>query len=309
MKALITGACGFVGRHLAKHLRECGDVVLGTDRSKTAEGLSDILYEKLDIANFEECSKIIANFAPEVIYHLAGIAFVPDAEKNFDNTLSVNVTGVHNVMRIPHLLERKTTVIVISSAEVYGAVTKADLPIKESCEIKPSSNYGLSKYFAEQVAQRYGRGNWINAVIVRPFNHIGPGQSDQFVASSFARQLALIKKGKHKPFLEVGNLDALRDFTDVRDIVAGYRLAALKGKGIYNLATGSTISIKNLLDQLIEVSGLDIELKIDPSRLRPSDIPVLCGDSSKARQELGWIPKISVEETLRDLFEYWVERV
>lgn len=309
MKALITGACGFVGRHLAHHLRECGDVVMGTDKSKDAPGIPDILYEKLDIRNFEECSRVIGSFAPDVIYHLAGIAFVPDAEKNFDDTLAINVGGVHNVIRIPHLLERKTTIVVVSSAEVYGKIASGNLPITENTPLQPTTNYGLSKVFGEQVAERYGRGKWINSVIVRPFNHIGPGQSEQFVASNFAKQIASIKKGKQEPVLFVGNLDAKRDFTDVRDIVRGYRMAAVKGKGVYNLSSTKTYSIRELLEKLIEISGVSIDLKVDSNRLRPSDIPVLSGDASKARQELGWEPELSLDKSLQDLLNYWENKV
>lgn len=308
MKALVTGACGFVGAYLIKHLLQCGDTVCGTFLGDIVEKVPGCQYEKLDILNFEECSKVIGGFEPEVIYHLAGIAFVPEAEKNFDATMSINVTGVHNVLRIPHLLQRKTTVIFVSSGEVYGKVPPEAMPLSESRTIRPHNAYSLSKAFAEMVAQSYGDGQYIKAIIVRPFNHIGPGQNNRFVASNFAWQLARIKKGLQPPVIMVGNLEAQRDFSDVQDIVRGYRLAAEKGNGTYNLGSGKAVTIQEVLDTLIKVSGLTIKVEQDQARMRAAEVPLICSDISKAKKELGWEPRETLEESLARMFEYWSAR-
>lgn len=305
MKALVTGACGFVGRYLIRHLVEQGDTVMGGYLADNFPRNSQASYQRLDVRNFEECSKVIGGYHPDVIYHLAGIAFVPEAEKNFDDTLGSNVTGVHNVLRIPYLLERKTRVVIVSSAEVYGKIEPHELPLTENQPLRPANNYSLSKVFGEMVSQKFERAGYIDPIIIRPFNHIGPEQNVRFVASNFACQLARIAKGYAPPVLRVGNLNAERDFSDVRDIVRGYRLAALKGKGIYNFSSGKAISIQSLLDTLIEISGLKIKIEEDPERMRPAEMPRVFGDYSKAKRELGWEPTIPLRESLEGIYNYW----
>ena len=309
MKVLVTGACGFVGGYLIRHLLESGDTVLGGALGEIVDKVPDCTYEKLDVCNSEECSRVIGGFAPDIIYHLAGLAFVPEAEKNFDTTLSVNVAGLHNVMRVPYLLERKTTLLFVSSAEVYGNVPVEALPINETFPLKPLHNYSLSKVFGEMVAERYSRNGFIHSVIARPFNHIGPGQNYRFVTSDFAMQLAKIAHGLMPPVIQVGNLDAKRDFSDVRDIVKGYRLAATQGAGIYNFGSGKAVSIQGILDTLITISGLSIKVERDSERMRPSEIPIVYGDATKAKTELGWLPEHSLEETLGLLYHHWYSRV
>lgn len=309
MKALVTGACGFVGRYLIRHLIDNGDVVLGGHLVDNFPRIHDALYQKLDVRNFEECSRVIGSFHPDVIYHLAGISFVPEAEKNFDDTMASNVTGVHNVCRIPHLLERRTKIVLVSSAEVYGKIKPEELPLTESQPLRPAHNYSLSKVFAEEVALKFERGGYIEPVIIRPFNHIGPDQNVRFVASNFAYQLARIAKGFAPPLLRVGNLTPERDFSDVRDVVKGYRLAALKGSGVYNFSSGRSTSIQALLDTLITISGLSITIEEDPERMRPSEMPRVYGDYSKAKRELGWEPTIPFRESLEAIYEHWLRTV
>ena len=309
MRALVTGACGFVGAHLIRHLLESGDTVLGTIIGPRVETVPGCSYRELDVRNMQHCAEAIGEFRPEAIYHLAGISFVPEAENNFDNTLSINVAGVNNIFRVAHLMQLETTVLLISSAEVYGKVTPDDLPLNEDSPVRPINNYSLSKAFAEMVATRYGAIGKVHPVIARPFNHIGAGQNNRFVASSFAYQLALIAKGKNEAVIEVGNLDARRDFSDVRDISRGYRLAATKGNGIYNFCSGRAVSIQYILDSLVEISGLKVEVRSDPERMRPADVPSIYGDYSRANAELGWIPRYDLRDTLRDVYQYWFERV
>lgn len=308
MRALITGAGGFVGHYLIDHLLSSGDEVIATVLIDTlitprAEKV------KLDVLDLESCRKVLSHYRPDVIYHLAGIAFVPEAEENFQKALNVNVLGASNIFRTAHLLGMKSRILYISSAEVYGKIRPTDLPVTENVKVAPANNYSLSKTMGELVCERYGRQGIVTPVIMRPFNHIGPGQDERFVASSFAKQLAEIAKGKQEPVIYVGNLDARRDFSDVRDIVRAYRLAGISGSGVYNLSSGRSISIRSLLDLLIAASGLKVEIRQEGSRMRPAEVPEIYGSYAKAKSEFGWEPKIELRETLELLYKDWLERV
>lgn len=303
MRALVTGAEGFVGRYLIEHLIESGDEICGT-----VQNLPHITpsyrTEVVDVSDQESCRKILVDFKPEVIYHLAGISFVPEAEENFLKALTVNVVGTSNIFRTAYLLNLPCKIVLISSAEVYGKVKSANLPVHEGVGIAPANNYSLSKAMSELVAQRYGGTGKLSYVIMRPFNHIGAGQDLRFVASSFARQLSLIARGESAPIIKVGNLEARRDFSDVRDIVRAYRLAAQKGQGTYNLGSGRAISIRSLLDLLVLISGQKVEIQQDPARMRAAEVPELYGSYEKAKRELGWEPKIELRDTLESIYQY-----
>lgn len=308
MRALITGACGFVGRYLGSYLLECGDEVLGTVFA-TPRAPLPFPTQTLDVQSAEECSKLLIKYRPEVVYHLAGIAFVPEAEDNFIRALSVNVGGTHNILRACHLLELGTKVVIVSSAEVYGRVRQEDLPITESVKLQPANNYSLSKLMSEMVAPRYEQFGYVRSVVMRPFNHIGPGQDNRFVASSFAYQLARIAKQQIPPVMKVGNLEARRDFLDVRDVVRAYRAAAVKGQGVYNLASGRAIPIQEILDSLISISGLNVSIERDPNRMRAAEVAEVRGSYEKAKRELGWEPKYPLRETLEAVYRDWLARV
>lgn len=302
MRAFVTGAGGFVGHHLVAHLLDCGDTVIAS----TAKGerlRHHVETIELDITNYHLCVDSIAKYSPDVVYHLAGMAFVPQAEDNFSAALNVNVAGTSNMARAAHLCGNKPKFLLASSAEVYGKLSVEQVPVKETTEIRPANNYSLTKAMAEMVVTRYADTGSIVPLIMRPFNHIGAGQNTQFVASSFAWQLSQIKKGKVEPVIRVGNLTPQRDFSDVRDIVKAYRLAAIKGDGIYNLGAGKAVSIQYILDTLIEISGLEVKIEQDSARMRPSEVPVLYGDISKASSELGWHPSINLRDTLSMVYE------
>ncbi|NMC62598.1 MAG: NAD-dependent epimerase/dehydratase family protein [SAR324 cluster bacterium] len=307
MRSLVTGAAGFVGQHLISHLRECGDEVLATDLLMPRSNLG-CSAQMLDICDPDACAKVLNSFKPEVIYHLAGMAFVPDAEANFEKALRANVLGTSIIYRMCHLLELRCKIVLISSAEVYGVIQAQDLPITELTPLRPMNNYSLSKAMGELVAARYERTGCPRSVIIRPFNHIGPGQNIKFVSSAFAAQLARIAKGKSSNVVEVGNLEAKRDFCDVRDIVRAYRLAAENGEGVYNLCSGQAVAIQSLLDQLIEISKTKVKIVQNPDRMRGPEIPVLYGSYEKAQRELGWTPRYSLAESLSDIFNYWMEQ-
>lgn len=313
MKVLVTGAEGFAGEHLLSHLLEEGDETMATvfqkeDIPSMKEKGIDVV-QQLDVTSLAACEAIVEDVKPEVVIHLAGLAFAPDSEKNFRMALDINVEGAYNILRAGHNLGFENRVIIVSSSEVYGKIPAGELPAREDGPIRPNHNYSLSKAMAELVAARFREGSRIQPIVIRAFNHIGPGQRNEFVASSFAYQLAEIDAGKRKPVMRVGNLSAERDFTDVRDIVRGYRLAAEKGQGMYNLCSGKAIPVQRILDTLIEVSGLDVTIEPDPERMRPSEVPILFGSNEKARQELGWTPAIPLETSLRDVFTYWREHL
>jgi len=309
VKALVTGACGFAGGHLVRHLVDTGDEVTATFFREVpvwhpTHGLN-IKRESLDVCSAAACLDLIDRVAPDVVYHLAGMAFVPEAEDNFLNALNLNVVGVSNLIRAVSLVGKKCSFLFTSSAEVYGHFLPEQLPLNESHPVKPLNNYSLSKAMAEMVLGRYASDS-LRTVIIRPFNHIGPAQDDRFVVSSFARQLAEISMSRRDSVLRVGNLSAQRDFTDVRDIVQGYRLAALLGSGVYNFCSGEAVQISRMLELLIEQSGVAATIEVDNTRLRAVEIPVLYGSALKAKKELGWSCKYSLAESLRDAYQFWL---
>ena len=307
MRALVTGASGFVGRFLIEHLLQEGDTVLATDaRAPELRGLHSpqLSCAPLDITDKNACITVLGDFRPDATFHLAGISFVPDAESDFERTLRINVGGVANLYAAAHALRYATTIVLVSSAEVYGRIHHRDLPISETVPLRPANNYGLSKAMAELIPKRYGS-TLISTVVMRPFNHIGPGQRPEFVVSSFAEQLAKIACNKSEPRLRVGNLDAGRDFCDVRDIVRAYRSASLKAEGVYNLCSGHATRIREVLDLLIEISGVTIEVVSDPSRMRPAEIPLNFGTAAKAKEHFDWEPRISLRQSLSDVYAWW----
>jgi GDP-4-dehydro-6-deoxy-D-mannose reductase len=293
MKAFITGASGFVGKHLEAFLVAQGDQVKVSDS------------KDFDIRDFAKIKEALDVAQPDVIYHLAGLAFVPECESNFAHALDINVNGTENVLKAVREIGSKAVTVLISSGDAYGKVNQAKLPSKESDELNPVNNYSLTKVFAEKLGVRAREIFDQKVVIARPFNHIGPGQSTRFVVSSFAQQLSQMKKRQIEPILRVGNLSAKRDLTDVRDIVRGYRLAAEKGQGIYNFCSSKPVTIESVLKILVEISGVEVKIEIDPARLRPTDNPETRGSFEKARKELGWSPEIPLETTLKDCLAFF----
>lgn len=309
MRAIITGACGFVGSYLATHLRQCGDEVLGTVAPARADDVFPFRTAVVDITDAEPLARLFADFHPDVVYHLAGISFVPDAEADFNNALKVNVGGVHNILRVCHTLQSDIRVVLVSSGEVYGKVAKSQLPLTEESPLAPVNSYSVTKLMSEIVAERFSRLGCVHTVIMRPFNHIGPGQGQRFVTSSFAWQLAHIARGKAEPVIRVGNLEARRDFSDVRDIVRAYRLGAEKGEGVYNLGSGQAVSIQTILELLIKISQVEVRIESDPARMRPSEVPEVYTSYARAERELGWRPEVQLEQTLNDIYQDWYDRI
>jgi len=304
LKYLLTGSCGFIGRHLYKKLREEGEEVFGLSGIDCETSDKKLIIGKDDLSP-------IAEYRPDVIFHLAGQSHVGESWKEFKATYEINFLGTVEVLETLAAARLKPVFILASSAEVYGNVKKDEQPLSEKRKPAPLSHYGISKLAAEEVALFYRRVYGIKSIIVRFFNQTGPGQSPRFAAPSFAKRIAEAEKGLIKPILEVGNLDAVRDFTDVRDGIEALYLLSKKGKPgeIYNIGSGKVYSIREILEILLSFSDINFEVKVRRAKLRKTDIPILWADISKINRITGWTATIPIEKTLLDLLNYWRERV
>lgn len=316
-KVLITGITGFAGSHLADFLlKKKGIQIYGIERWRSKTENIDHIQNKLilhecDLRDASSVKKIITDVKPDYIFHLAAQSFVPTSWHAPAETLTTNILSQLNIFEAVREARLKCRIQIACSSEEYGLVYKNELPIKETNSLRPLSPYGVSKVTQDFLAYQYFRSYKIHAVRTRAFNHTGPRRGEVFVNSNFAKQIALIEKGKQKPIIYVGNLKAIRDFTDVRDVVQAYWLALKNSKpgDVYNICSGKGYSIKQALRILLSLSKKKIEIKEDPKRLRPSDVMVLIGDSTKFRKQTGWKPKISFPETMKDLLNYWRQRV
>ncbi|MCD6452287.1 MAG: GDP-mannose 4,6-dehydratase [Acidobacteria bacterium] len=316
MRALITGIAGFAGSHLADLLASLGYEVGGVDcpgvplTNLTHLGERIKIYQ-VDITDGEGIRNTVAEISPDIIFHLAGISNVSSSWSSPIKTFEVNITGTFNLLKAASSLSPHPKVLLVSSAEVYGEVPEEKQPIDESFPLHPLSPYAVSKASLELLAYQFLKVEKLPVSIARPFNHTGPRQRENFVCSSFAKQIAEIEAGLKEPIIDVGNLETRRDYSDVRDIVRGYLSIVNRGKEgeAYNLASGEAYPISEILDILLSLSKERIEVRQDPSRYRPADIPLILGDADKANRELGWKAKIPLRETLADILSYWRERV
>lgn len=299
MRALITGVSGFVGRHLATHLRDAGDEVTGVDRS---DGSVDILDSRSIARSFEAVR-------PEVVYHLAGWSDVGGSWAKPLEAFRVNAEGTLNVLLACAELG-SPRVVAISSADIYGPVTDAELPLSEESPLRPVSPYAASKVAADFVALQAWLGRRCPVIRVRAFNHLGPGQSNKFVAPALAERIARNELSGQSEVV-VGNMDARRDFTDVRDVVRAYRLLAERGVAgeAYNVCSGRDVAIIELAERLVSMASKPMSLRRDAALERNVDVPVLRGDNTKLRASTGWEPAIPLEQTLADLLEDMRSRV
>lgn len=300
MRAVVTGGLGFVGRHLVAHLRAAGDEVTTLDHH------SDHAVDILDGPGLMEA---ITDAAPDVVYHLAGWADVGASWADPVGVLRVNAEGTLNVLRACEAASVER-VLAVASADVYGVVTEAELPLTEASPLRPTSPYAASKVAADALALQAYLGHGLGVIRVRPFNHLGPGQSEQFVAPALAARIARAERDGFDS-IAVGNLSARRDVTDVRDVVRAYRLLVERGEPgeVYNVCSGKDIAIQELADHLVALARRPISLTPDPSLLRPVDLPVLRGDASRLRAATEWAPEVSVEQTLADLLDDMRARV
>jgi GDP-4-dehydro-6-deoxy-D-mannose reductase len=317
MKVLITGITGFAGSHFAEYLLAHKDIeVHGITRwrsdTKNIAHIVDalILYEA-DIRDFTSIQKAIETIKPERIFHLAGQSFVGTSFHAPQETLTTNIVGQLNILEAVKSLGINPLIQIAGSSEEYGLVYQNELPVAESNPLRPLSPYAVSKVTQDMLGYQYFKSYGLNIIRTRAFNHTGLRRGEPFVSSNFAKQIALIEKGKQEPVIHVGNLDAIRDFTDVREVVHAYWLAVEKctpGE-VYNISSGKGYKISQVLEMLLSHSKVHVKIQQDPSRMRPSDVPVLIGDSSKFRKVTGWSPQIPLGKTLEDLLDWWRKMV
>jgi GDP-4-dehydro-6-deoxy-D-mannose reductase len=315
-KALITGIAGFVGSHMAELLLKEGFDVFGIARWRSSrECIADVEDKvsllEADLLDSHSLDTIMLAVKPDYIFHLAAQSYVQASWTSPAVTLEINVVGSANLFEAVRKTQIDPLIQIACSSEEYGLVHPDEVPIKETNPLRPMSPYAVSKVAMDYLGYQYNKSYDLKIVRTRGFNHTGPRRGDVFAESTFARQIALIEKGKQEPVIFVGNLDTKRDYTDVRDMVSGYLLAAQRGEpgDVYNICSGKAWKIKDVLDLLISFSKVKVEVREDPQRMRPSDVPILLGDNSKFSKKTGWKPKIPFEKTMKDLLDYWREKV
>ena len=293
MRALVTGAGGFVGHHLITHLEEQGDEVFGTDRPT----------DGLDVLDAPALQETMRKYQPEVVYHLAGASDVGGSWRTPQITFRANAEGTLNVLWAARELNVERT-LTIGSADVYGHVNPEDLPLTEDQPLSPVSPYAASKVAADFVALQAHLGFSQNVVRARPFNHLGPGQSTRFVAPALASRIVANERSGES-IVPVGNLSPRRDFTDVRDVVRAYRLLMCHGTSgeVYNVCSGRATAVSDLAEMMLSFAQSPMELVSDPELERPVDIPVLLGDNTRIQADTGWTPQIPLSETISDLLD------
>ena len=308
-RVLVTGAAGFAAGHLLTHLATIPDLELhGTARRAFAPPVGGSVAAHLgDLCDRAFVDDVISAVRPDVVVHLAAQSSVDQAWRDPTATLTNNVACQAHLFDALYAHSRDARVLVAGSADEYGLVTPDEVPITEAQPLRPNNPYAISKVAQDMMALQYYIGRAMAVVRVRPFNHTGPAQRPDFVTSAFARQIAGAELGLHPPVIRVGNLDARRDFSDVRDVVRAHWLASTIGVPgeVYNIASGDDVRIRDLLDRLREMSRVPVAVEHDPDRMRPSDVPILRGDAAKLHRTTGWQPAIPLDQTLSDLLDYW----
>jgi len=315
-KALITGIAGFVGSHLAELLLSKGFEVYGLCRPRTKTdhiaGILDKLHlEDADLLDSHSLYATISRIKPDYVFHLAAQSFVPTSWVSPSVTLEVNIVGSANVFEAVRQAKIDPVIQIACSSEEYGLVHPDETPIKETNPLRPQSPYAVSKVAMDYLGYQYFCSYGMKIIRTRGFNHTGPRRGDTFVTSNFAKQIAMIEKGKIDSVIKVGNLDAERDWTDARDMVKAYLLSVEKcdAGDVYNICSGKGVVIRDMLNMLLGMSKVKVEVVQDPARMRPSEVPILIGDNSKFVAKTGWKPEIPFEKTMEDLLNYWRERV
>jgi GDP-4-dehydro-6-deoxy-D-mannose reductase len=306
---LVTGATGFAGGHLLDRLADRAPVVAWyRPDGQAPDPERHIDWRPVDLLDPAAVTEGVLDAAPSRIYHLAGAPQVASSWRTAVPHLRTNVLGTHHLLEAVKIGARACRVLIVSSAQVYQA---SDDPISEGAPLVPTSPYGLSKLAQDRLGARAAAEEGLDVIIARPFNHAGPRQSEAFAVASFARQIARIEAGLALPEIRVGNLDARRDITDVRDVVEAYEclMADAPGPRPYNICSGRAWRIGDLLEELTHIARVPVTVVVDQEKFRPNDVPVLQGDASRIRADLGWTPKIPVEQMLADTLDWWRAKV
>ncbi|WNC16639.1 GDP-mannose 4,6-dehydratase [Brevibacillus brevis] len=313
MKALITGVSGFAGSHLAEYLLSRGDVeVFGTFRSQTRldshrQLFADVRLEKCDLTDAESVDRLIKEIRPDLIFHLAAQSFVPTSLHSPADTLVNNMVGQLNILEAVRKHEIDCKIQIACSSEEYGLVHPNETPIREDNPLRPLNPYAVSKVAQDFLGYQYYQSYGLKIIRTRAFHHTGPRREECYVTSNFAKQIAQIERGMQPPRVHVGNLQAVRDFTDVRDIVRAYWLSLERGDpgDVYNISSGTSITIEQMLKTLLAHTAIHVEIHVDTRRLRPSDVEIVLGESALFRSKTGWAPEISFQQSMEDLLNYW----
>lgn len=312
MRILITGCTGFVGSWLAELYLERGFEVWGakrrrSDMSNVAHVCDKIHWVELDVEDMRSCIDALKDSQPDIIHHLAAQSYVPTSWRAPQQTFTTNAIGTINLLEAIRIENIDPIFHYAGSSEEYGLVALDEIPITEDNPLRPLSPYGVSKVAGDLSCQQYYRSYGIKTVITRAFNHSGPRRGEVFITSNFAKQIVEIEKGLRKPIIYVGNLEAQRDFTDVRDICRAYMLVEKCKYGTaYNICSGKALNMKQVLNLLLSMSNVkEVKIERDSSRMRPSDVPILLGSYRRFKMATGWEPVIPFEQTLSDLLQYW----
>ncbi|MFQ6059293.1 MAG: GDP-mannose 4,6-dehydratase [Anaerolineae bacterium] len=315
MRALITGIAGFAGSHLAEHLLAQTDWEVWGVVHRRDENIAHLRPQlhllQGDLTDGQWVREMLREVRPDLIFHLAAQSHVPLSWQDPWGTLETNIRAQVNLLQGVVQLNLEPRILIVGSNEEYGLIAPQELPVKETNPLRPDSPYGVSKVAQDLLGLQYHLSHGLQTVRVRPFNHIGPRQREHFVAPAFAKQIAEIEAGLTPPIVRVGNLSPQRDFTDVRDMVRAYHLALSLGEAgeVYNIGSGQPRSVQELLDTLLGLSQTAIRVEQDPARFRPSDVPISYCDASKFHARTGWQPQIPFEQSLRDVLDYWREKV
>ncbi|MBI3924263.1 MAG: GDP-mannose 4,6-dehydratase [Armatimonadetes bacterium] len=307
MKALVTGVSGFAGSHLVDQLLARGIEVFGTVH-RTREGIDRAVRQlPCDLLDQEEVRGVVHRVGPDQVYHLAAHSFAADRDPW--RTLEGNVRGQLNLLEA--LRDSSARILVVGSALEYGPVRPEELPLTEDHALCPTSAYALSKVAQDLMGYQYHRSHGLFIVRVRPFNHTGPRRGERFMESDFARQIARAEAGLGPAVLSVGNLENRRDFTDVRDVVEAYRQLLERGKPgeVYNVCSGRSWRIADVVETLVSKSRVAIRVEVDPERLRPDDVPVVEGSFERLGRLTGWAPRIPFQQSIEELLDYWRQRI
>lgn len=315
MRALITGINGFVGGHLAEHLlAETDWQIVGVAREarlSLAPLGEQVQLHAVDLLNAAAVKALLREVQPDLVFHLAAQAHAPTSFRDPAGTLTTNILIQLNLFEAVRTAALDPTLLIVCTGEEYGAVQPHELPVTEDTPLRPVSPYAVSKVAQDMLAYQYHAAYQLKTIRVRPFNHTGPRQEDRYAPTAFAHQIARIEAGLQPPVVSVGNLAAQRDFTDVRDVVRGYRLAVERGEpgAVYNIGSGQAVAIQTILDQLIGHSQTAIEVRPDPERMRPADVPLIVCDATRFRERTGWQPTIPLGQTLGDVLDDFRARV
>lgn len=318
MKVLITGITGLAGSCLAEYILSLGGAheIYGTVRWRSrVENIekirNNLILIDCDVRDSSSVRKLLQEVKPDIIFHFAAQSSVFASWHAPSDTMNTNITGLLNVFESLRSLGLNPVVLVPGSSEEYGFQETEELPIKETNQLRPLSPYAVSKVAQDLLGYQYFMSYKLNVVRTRAFNHTGARRPDIYVESNFARQIAEMEKGLRPGKILVGNLQAMRDFTDVRDVVRAYWIAVNEGKAgeVYNICSGKSYSIEEVLNKLIEIASVEVEVEQEPSRLRPYDAPHILGDSSRFRELTGWHPEIPFEKTLESILNYWRENL